>query len=299
VHPRGPVTELHQVRRHLHLQQGHQLRPLAVVAAQLRQRLGDGVLLVRGLGLHHEDGQAVHKKDDIGPDAARAVVVSEFLGDVESVRGRVYRVEQGDVALASLRRNVHRAPAAQVLPGLQVALDGRRHLRDAPSQILGALRVHGAGVQPLDGLHERFMQQQPAVAVAERGGVVRRHVRPAGLAGVAHQRAMHGSAFAEDRWHDDSSTLCARRRGTLPYASRGRCRPLPGIPCAGTMPATPGTLPAPRRSAFSRPTTRSFRVLWPPFAVAGKHAQRALPETMTRRPLGATRFWTAPRFSSS
>ena len=59
----------------MELQQGQQLRPLAVVAADLVQRLGDALQLGGGLGLDDDDRDAVDEEDHVQADVGGVPLV--------------------------------------------------------------------------------------------------------------------------------------------------------------------------------------------------------------------------------
>ena len=147
--PGGPVEEVDELGKGVHLKDRQQLRGLAVIADDLVERLGDTLLLRRRLGLHHDHRHPVDEEHDIGTNRLRPVGVGKLGRDMERVPTRVLHVEKPDVTFPILVGHEHRLQPPQVLPGIEVPLDRRPHLDEPLGDVLRPAVVQRVRVQLL------------------------------------------------------------------------------------------------------------------------------------------------------
>jgi len=204
--PGGAVAQLGRFGQPEKLGKRNQLWPLDVVSPDLVQRLVDPVPFGCRLGLDDQDRQAIDQEHDVRPSLGwGAVGEGVFLGHVKGVGRGIIRVDHPHVALPPLTLHEHRLHPAQILPGLEVPVDGGRQARDGAHHGLGALLVHHLGIELLELAGEHVVEHQPGVAVAQTKRLLARQIGPAGVLRVADEGVLDSDAFVAKKGHYGSS----------------------------------------------------------------------------------------------
>ena len=101
--PGGAVIVADEVGQGENLQNRHQFRAFAVIAADLVKRLRYPVHLIGSFSFHNENGNAVYQENNIRANFIPAVAECEFIGNLKDIPVNIISFDESYISFPFLR----------------------------------------------------------------------------------------------------------------------------------------------------------------------------------------------------